>query len=107
MIGDWILQQEKFSAKDFRASEGLFTQGNGYLHIRGSLEEHLADCPQDAEYCRKPTNVTVETFPEMTSRWGTYIAGLMGKHPILNSQIVNLPYVLGLKLFHEGQSTGF
>ncbi|HBG26478.1 MAG: hypothetical protein A2Y10_06200 [Planctomycetes bacterium GWF2_41_51] len=104
MNSEWSLQQTYFSAQEFRASEGLFTQGNGYLHIRGSLEEHLSDCPQNVEYRRKPTNVTAEKFPNITSRWGTFIAGFMGKHPILNSQIVNLPYVLGLKIFHDGEA---
>ncbi len=40
----WILRRE-FDLADNRGTEGLFTLGNGYLHLRGCLEEHLSDAP--------------------------------------------------------------
>ena len=58
----WSLTVEGFTAGTNRALEGLFTLGNGYLHVRGSLEEHLRDAPQNSEYMRMPTNVTAEKF---------------------------------------------
>ena len=43
----WQLTEPAFDPKTSRAYEGLFTQGSGYLHIRGALEEPLADAPQN------------------------------------------------------------
>lgn len=40
--------------------EGVFTQGSGYLHIRGSYEEGLKAADQNESYMRLPANVTIE-----------------------------------------------
>lgn len=99
----WILNQKGFSRETARAYEGLFTLGNGYLHTRGSLEEHLADAPQDSTYLRMPGNVTAENFGDSPAKWGTYVPGLFGPHPTLNAEAVNLPWFLELAPVVDGE----
>lgn len=36
--------------------EGVFAQGSGYMHIRGSYEEGLTDAFQNGEYMRLPAD---------------------------------------------------
>ncbi len=81
-----------FRADQARAYEGLFTQGSGYLHARGSLEEHFPDAPQNNDWLRMPGNVTAEKFPVTHAKWGTYLPGIFGRHPTLDKQMVNLPF---------------
>jgi len=88
----WTVSETEFKIDNNRKFEGLFTIGSGYLHIRGSLEEHFVDAPQNVTYNRMPANVTSEKFPEFKARWGTYVPGIYGKHPLLNSELINLPY---------------
>ncbi|HEY3376746.1 MAG TPA: glycosyl hydrolase family 65 protein [Armatimonadota bacterium] len=104
MSDTWSLVEPAFSVNTARAYEGLFTQGSGYLQIRGSLEEHLSDCPQDVTYTRMPTNVTSEKFPESKAKWGTYIPGLFGKHPFLCWEMLNLPSFIGLRPIVDGEA---
>ena len=59
---EWLVESA-YSPSSGRAQEGLFTQGSGYLHVRGSLEEHFTDAPQNTTYLRMPGNVTAEKFP--------------------------------------------
>ena len=92
----WTITETHFDPAKARAYEGLFTLGSGYLHIRGSLEEHLFDAPQNLDYTRRPTNVTSEKFIESKSKWGTYLPGIRGNHPLLNRGLVNLPFFLDL-----------
>ncbi len=99
----WTLTQQGFSRETARAYEGLFTLGNGYLHTRGSLEEHLADAPQDSTYLRMPGNVTAENFGDSPAKWGTYVPGLFGPHPTLNAEAVNLPWFLELAPVVDGE----
>ncbi len=99
----WLLTESAFNPKTAKAYEGLFTQGSGYLHVRGSLEEHLSDCPQNIDRLRKPTNVTAERFPETKSKWGTYVPGIYGPHPLLNWELINLPWFLGIALYVDGE----
>ena len=48
---NWTLTQDSFmSGQQALAWEGLFTQGSGYLHIRGSFEESLSGSPQNVKY---------------------------------------------------------
>ncbi len=96
MTDGWVIAEPAFRAQTALAYEGLFTLGSGYLHVRGSLEEHLSDAPQNVEYTRLPTNVTSERFPEAKAKWGTYIPGVFGKHPLLNAEMINLPWFLAL-----------
>lgn len=91
----WVISEESFDADSNRKMEGLFTIGSGYLHLRGSLEEHFQGAPQNVAYNRMPANVTSEKFPEFKARWGTYVPGVYGKHPLLNSELINLPRFTG------------
>ena len=88
----WCITEEKFSIDTNKHFEGLFTQGNGYMHVRGTFEEGLPGTAQDEEYMRLPVNVTLEKQRHPISRWGTFIPGIVGKHPLLKEEIINLPY---------------
>lgn len=96
MSNDWSIIESPFHVETAKAYEGLFTLGSGYLHIRGSLEEHLAGAPQNVSYTRLPANVTSERFADTKSKWGTYVPGVFGRHPLLNNEMINLPFFLGL-----------
>lgn len=82
--------------------EGVFAQGSGYMHIRGSYEEGLAAADQGDEYMRLPANVTLEKPKHPRSKWGMYIPGITGNHPLLKEEIVNLPYMLSFKVIADG-----
>jgi trehalose/maltose hydrolase-like predicted phosphorylase len=68
MHDTWTLTEHGFDPAQNLAWEGLCTQGSGYLHVRGSLEEatvalhNLSDMPIDvgchAELHRIPPGVT-------------------------------------------------
>ncbi len=92
----WSIVEDSFQGRYARAYEGLFTQGSGYLHVRGSLEEHIGGSPQNYTFTRKPVNVTAEKFPETKAKWGTYVPGVFGRHPLLNMEMVNLPFFADL-----------
>ncbi len=89
---NWCLTEETYDPEKSKHYEGLFTQGNGYMDVRGSYEEGLAGVDQAREYERKPANVTLEKHLKEQSNWGTYIPGIVGKHPHLMTEIINLPY---------------
>jgi kojibiose phosphorylase len=99
----WSIVETHFDPVTSRAYEGLFTQGGGCLHVRGSLEEHLFDAPQNLDYTRLPANVTSEKFQETKVKWGAYIPGLRGQHPLLNRGLVNLPFFLDLAPYVAGE----
>lgn len=92
----WKLIQDHFSVATSRAYEGLFTLGSGYLQTRGSFEEHFADCEQNSTVLRQPANVTAEKFKPTPSKWGTYVPGVFGDHPLLLHEMINLPWFLEL-----------
>ncbi|HHV99923.1 MAG TPA: glycoside hydrolase family 65 protein [Clostridiaceae bacterium] len=98
----YCICESNFSLKTSKHYEGVFTQGSGYLHIRGSFEEGLEGANQNEEYMRLPANVTIEKPRHPISKWGTYVPGITGIHPLLKEEIVNLPYVLFFKLFANG-----
>ncbi len=102
--GGWRLVETGFSCENNRRYEGLFTLGSGYLHLRGSLEEHLLDAPQNVEYMRMPANVTAEEFPKTKAKWGTYVPGIYGKHPFLGNELINLPSFIGMRLAFAGNA---
>ena len=97
MTETWSIVESPFNPATAKAYEGLFTLGSGYLHVRGSLEEHLTGAPQNASYTRLPANVTSEAFRDAKAKWGTYVPGVFGPHPLLNSEMVNLPFFLGIE----------
>lgn len=94
----WCIVEEKYSADTNKHFEGLFTQGNGYMHVRGSFEEGLEGSLQEEEYLRMPANVTLEAPRHKKTKWGTFVPGIVGEHPLLKMEIINLPYFLELKL---------
>ncbi|HOJ73226.1 MAG TPA: glycosyl hydrolase family 65 protein [Phycisphaerae bacterium] len=102
-IDCWELVESPFRVEHAKAWEGMFTLGSGYLHVRGSLEEHLSDAPQDRTYTRMPANVTCETFADTKSKWGTYVPGVFSRHPLLGNQMVNLPWFLGMVPVVDGE----
>ncbi|KAA3606470.1 MAG: beta-phosphoglucomutase [Planctomycetota bacterium] len=94
----WLLHQEGFDPKQGCHFEGLLSQGSGPLQLRASLEEALPECPQDQQPLRQPGNVTSEVFPDTPSKWGCYLPGVYGNHPLLGQELINLPFFLGLQL---------
>ena len=93
----WSIVESSFDVTAAKAYEGLFTLGSGYLHVRGSFEEHLADAPQGVvsapghdEYRRKV-------------KWGAYVPGIYGTSPSARRQIVNLPFFLDLAPEIDGE----
>lgn len=99
----WTIVDDAFRPEHARAYEGLFTLGSGYLHVRGSLPEHLANAPQNVTYERRAANVTSERFPETLVKWGTYVPGIWGAHPTLGRELVNLPHPLLLVPTVDGE----
>ena len=99
----WQLCEKTFSLKTARAWEGLFTLGSGYLHTRGSMEEHFHDDPQNTTYLRMPGNVTAEKKRASKAKWGTYVPGVFDPHPTLNNEMVNLPWFLELVPWVDGE----
>ncbi|MDF2673859.1 MAG: glycoside hydrolase [Clostridiales bacterium] len=98
-MNTWKICEEAYNEKLNKNYEGLFTQGNGYLSIRGSFEEDLSDATQNDRYWRMPANVTLEKQMHPKSKWGVFVPGVVGNHPILNEEMVNLPYILGLNIY--------
>lgn len=94
-----LLRQTEFNPRDNKHFEGAMTQGNGYLNIRASFEEDLSGEAQNESYIRLPANVTLEKIRNPISKWGVYVPGIYGLHPLLGEEIVNLPYLLGINLY--------
>ena len=93
----WNISETSFYPETNRAYEGLFTLGSGYLHIRGCLEEHLNNCPQNNVSPRELNwNLSGENRKEGLAKWGTYVPGVFAEHPIFKNELVNLPWFLGL-----------
>jgi trehalose/maltose hydrolase-like predicted phosphorylase len=103
MADEWSFCEPSFDPAAALAYEGLFTLGSGYLHVRGSLEEGLSDKPQNLAFTRVPANVTNEKFRETKAKWGTYVPGVFGSHPLLNREMVNLPWFLDLAPEVDGE----
>lgn len=97
MADAWIVEESQFRPESAWAYEGLFALGSGYMHVRGSLAEGLADSPQNDTFLRMPANVTAEKFKPTSAKWGTYVPGIFGPHPTLNNEMVNLPFFLDLR----------
>src|SRR5262245_9106794 len=99
----WILDGRTRRVRENRAIESLLTLGSGFLHIRGCHEIHFADDPQNVDFTRLPANVTSEQFRATKSKWGTFAAGIFGKHPLLGNELINLPWFCGLEIEVAGQ----
>ncbi|MDR0625716.1 MAG: hypothetical protein LBG11_00415, partial [Bifidobacteriaceae bacterium] len=99
----FVYQQGSLARHTVKAYEGLFTQGNGYVHLRGSFEEGLEDAPQDRLYERRAVSVTTEVSPETLSKTGTYAPAVVGRHPGLGEVVVNLPNPLDIRIAADGE----
>lgn len=100
---EFRLVENALNSKHTKHFEGAFTQGSGYLHVRGSFEEGLAAASQNEAYLRLPADVTLERPRHPRSKWGTFIPGITGRHPMLREELVNLPYFLDLVFFADGE----
>ncbi|WP_105615323.1 glycosyl hydrolase family 65 protein [Vallitalea okinawensis] len=99
----WILTNKDYNKSDNKHYEGAYAQGNGYLNLRATFDEDLSEASQDDVYWRLPANVTLEKQRHPLSKWGTYIPGIYGNHPILGEEIINLPYALGMNMIYEDE----
>jgi len=77
--------------------------GTGFLTIRSSFDEGFTDDEQNISYERKAMNVSLEVVPTKKSRWGTFIPLVQGRHPHWNVGVINLPYMIGLEVFADGE----
>jgi trehalose/maltose hydrolase-like predicted phosphorylase len=98
-----LIERGPFDVARAKNYEGLFTLGSGYLHVRGSFEEGLSDARQNLTYLRRPTNVTAEQFPQTKVKWGTFVPGIYGNHPLLGKELANLPFFLELSPTIDGE----
>ena len=98
-----LLVNHTFQKEWMKHYEGACTIGNGYLHIRGSMDQDMTFATQHDRYWRMPANVTVEEARHPYSKWGFYIPGVVGFHPLLNEELVNLPYPCGVNLYADGE----
>ncbi|MCU6733304.1 glycosyl hydrolase family 65 protein [Diplocloster agilis] len=96
-----LKRKGKWSPEKNKYYEGAWAQGNGYIQMRASFEEDLSGASQDEHYWRLPANVTLEEARNPVSKWGVYVPGIYGKHPILGEEIVNLPYPMGIQLYQD------
>ena len=90
--------EDKFEQDKNKYYEGIFAQGNGYFHVRGSFEEGLLDAPQNEVYTRTMKSVTTEMQRNPLSKQGTFLPLIMGKHPFLEEVIINLPYFMRIEI---------
>lgn len=97
-IDGFQIIQEEISREENKYYEGIFTQGNGYFHVRGSYEEGLLDAPQDESYTRTMKSVTTEIQRHPLSKQGTFLPLIMGKHPFLEEVIINLPFFMDIRI---------
>lgn len=78
----WLIKEKKydFSPEKQQAYETMFTLGNGYMGVRGVLEE----------------------IPEGSAP-GTYIAGIFDKSVAQVEELINLPNALDFRVASEGE----
>ncbi len=100
---EWCLVEPKLDLSYNKYYEGLLAHGSGHVSVRGCFEEGWGGEPQDVEYIRMPANVTLEKPVSMKSKFGTYVPGITGNHPLLNNEIVNLPWFLDIRLYFEDE----
>lgn len=97
-INGFEIVEDKFEQDKNKYYEGIFAQGNGYFHVRGSFEEGLSDAPQNEVYSRTMKSVTTEMQRNPLSKQGTFLPLIMGKHPFLEEVIINLPYFMRIEI---------
>jgi trehalose/maltose hydrolase-like predicted phosphorylase len=99
----WNLVFDGFDPAHNRSVESLTCIGNGYLSVRGSVEEGLSGDPQNRTWARSVSNISIEPVRPGRTACGTFIPGVWGDHPTLGEQMVNLPHVTGIELVCEGE----
>ena len=102
-IDGFEIIQDEFKPEENKYYEGIFAQGNGYFHVRGSFEEGLEAAPQDEIYTRTMKSVTTEIQRHPLSKQGTFLPLIMGKHPFLEEVIINLPYFMEVQITADGE----
>lgn len=102
-IDGFEIIQDEFKPEENKYYEGIFAQGNGYFHVRGSCEEGLEAAPQDEIYTRTMKSVTTEIQRHPLSKQGTFLPLIMGKHPFLEEVIINLPYFMEVQITADGE----
>ncbi len=95
--------REGFKLSENKAYEGMMTYGNGYMNIRGGFEFDSSHMKQTEKYMRFPDNVTLEKPKNGNGKWGIFVSGIVGSHPLLNEEMVNLPYFLGINIIIDDQ----
>jgi len=100
---DWCVIEDEFDVTRVRHNESIMALGTGFLTTRSSFDEGFTDDEQNISYDRKAMNVSLEVVPTKKSRWGTFIPLVQGKHPFWNVGVVNLPYMLGLEVYADGE----
>ena len=100
---DWCVIEDNFDITRVRHNESVMALGTGFLTIRSGFDEGFADDEQNISYNRMAMNVSLEVVPVKKSRWGSFIPLVQGKHPFWNVGVINLPYVLGLEVYADGE----
>jgi len=100
---DWCVIEDDFDITRVRHNESIMALGTGFLTIRSSFDEGFTDDEQNISYDRLAMNVSLEVVPTKKSRWGTFIPLVQGKHPFWNVGVVNLPYMIGLEVYADGE----
>lgn len=95
----FCIENNEYNIDYIKPYEALMSTGNGYLSLRASFEFDVSFSKQNELYTRFPDNVTLEKLRNPYGKWGTFISGVVGKHPLLNEEMVNLPYFLGFNLY--------
>ncbi|MFV0519397.1 MAG: glycosyl hydrolase family 65 protein [Lachnospirales bacterium] len=97
----FLVENNTYNKELIKPYEALMSIGNGYLNLRASFEFDVAFTSQNDVYMRFPDNVTLEKPRNVYGKWGTFISGVIGNHPLLNEEMVNLPYFMGFNLYYE------
>jgi len=100
---NWCVIEETFDVSRIRHNESIMALGTGFLTVRSSFDEGFTDDEQNISYERKAMNVSLEVVPTKKSRWGTFIPLVQGRHPHWNVGVINLPYMLGLEVYADGE----
>ena len=100
---DWCVIEDTFDVTRIRHNESVMALGTGFLTVRSSFDEGFTDDEQNISYDRKAMNVSLEVVPTKKSRWGTFIPLVQGQHPFWNVGVINLPYLLGLEVYADGE----
>lgn len=99
----WCVVENKFEIDNNKSYEGIFAQGNGYMSVRGCLEEGLSLFENKMDRIRAAVNVTSEEPDKVNTKKGTYVPGITGIHPNVNEEMINLPWFMGLHIWFEGE----